>query len=101
MSKIKQSGYSGTLTKKQRNELLKSLESYYLFLIDKNEAIVHKYANINASALKLYDRRIRAHLKSCEILLISLKSPLFENVKSASIRRTLTIEGRRPGFNED
>jgi hypothetical protein len=87
-------------TKIDRRMLCERLEHYYLYCLVKQENIRTDYSHLTKSALGLYDRRIRSHLKSCEILLISLKSPLFDNVTDTSIRKTLTIEGRISGIPE-
>ena len=81
-------------TKTQHRVLVERLEHYYAYLLYKQDVYKENFKHLPKTSLMLADRDIRAKLKSCEILLISLNSKLFENVKTASIRKTRTIEGR-------
>jgi len=90
-----------TFNKTQERMLTERLEHYYAHLLYKQGVYFDLYKNTPKTSLLLADRRIRAKLKSCEILLISLNSKLFENVKSTSIRKTLTIEGTLHGIIEN
>lgn len=86
-----------TFNKTQHRILVERMEHYYAHLLYHRDLLHNGSIERTKTDLELKDRKLRLKLKSCETLLISLGSKLFEHVESTNFRKTRTINARMDG----